>query len=166
LPAIAGWSTGLGGRISPTSPPYTPRSVATTGGYVEAYNIELKDDERFVGDRANKGAFRRFIDEWRKPLHAIGEDPFGDISSDTLPKKKLDALLTGGDPEAAGIVQGVIESFANGPWSFAAYGKRLRLPAIAAVQAAAWNYCARCSSHGQSSALVTGIPHRYLSTPR
>ena len=48
----------------------------------------------------------------------------------------------------------------------AAYGKRLRLPAIAAVQAAAWNYCARCSSHGQSSALVTGIPHRYLSTPR
>jgi hypothetical protein len=73
----------------------------------------LKDDEGFVGDRANKGAFRRFIDEWRKPLHAIGEDPFGDISSDTLTKKKLDALLTGGDPEAAGIVQGAIESFAQ-----------------------------------------------------
>jgi hypothetical protein len=80
---------------------------------VEAYNIELKDDDGFVGDRANKGAFRRFIDEWRKPLHAIGEDPFGDISSDTLTKKKLDALLTGGDPEAAGIVQGAIESFAQ-----------------------------------------------------
>jgi hypothetical protein len=80
---------------------------------VEAYNIELKDDEGFVGDRANKGAFRGFIDEWRKPLQAIGEDPFGDISSDTLTKKKLDALLTGGDPEAAGIVQGAIESFAQ-----------------------------------------------------
>jgi hypothetical protein len=80
---------------------------------VEAYNIELKDDEGFVGDRANKGAFRRFIDEWRKPLHAIGEDPFGDISSEALTKKKLDALLTGGDPEAAGVVQGAIESFAQ-----------------------------------------------------
>jgi hypothetical protein len=80
---------------------------------VEAYNIELKDDEGFVGDRANKGAFRGFIDEWRKPLRAIGQDPFGDISSETLTKKKLDALLTGGDPEAAGIIQGAIESFAQ-----------------------------------------------------
>src|SRR5581483_3995490 len=33
---------------------------------VESYNTELKDDEGFVGDRASKGAFRRFIEEWRK----------------------------------------------------------------------------------------------------
>jgi hypothetical protein len=80
---------------------------------VEAYNIELKDDEGFIGDRANKGAFRAFIDEWRKPLHEIGQDPFGDTSSHTLTKKKLDVLLTSGDPEAAAIVHGAIESFAQ-----------------------------------------------------
>jgi putative SOS response-associated peptidase YedK len=37
---------------------------------LEAYNVELKDDEGYVRDRANKGAFRRFIDEWRKRLWA------------------------------------------------------------------------------------------------
>jgi hypothetical protein len=73
----------------------------------------LKDDEGFIGDRANKGAFRGFIDEWRKPLHEIGQDPFGDTSSHTLTKKELDVLLTSGDPEAAAIVHGAIESFAQ-----------------------------------------------------
>jgi hypothetical protein len=48
---------------------------------VEAYNTELKDDEGFIGDRANKGAFRRFLDEWRKPLQEIGQDPFGDAET-------------------------------------------------------------------------------------
>jgi predicted NBD/HSP70 family sugar kinase len=80
---------------------------------VEAYNVELKDEEGFVGDRANKGAFAGFLDEWRKPLHAIGQDPFGDASSEALSRKKLDTLLSGGDPEAAAIVQGAIESFAQ-----------------------------------------------------
>jgi ROK family len=80
---------------------------------VEAYNIELKDDEGFIGDRANKGAFRAFIDEWRKPLHEIGQDPFGETSSRTLTKKDLDVLLTSGDPEAAAIVHGAVESFAQ-----------------------------------------------------
>jgi hypothetical protein len=73
----------------------------------------LKDDEGFVGDRANKGAFRRFLDEWRKPLREIGQDPFGDAETTELTKKKLDALLAGGDPEAAGVVHGAIESFAQ-----------------------------------------------------
>jgi hypothetical protein len=84
-----------------------------TANQRRAYNTELKDDEGFVGDRANKGAFRRFLDEWRKPLHEIGQDPFGDAETTELTKKKLDALLTGGDPEAAGVVQGAIESFAQ-----------------------------------------------------
>jgi hypothetical protein len=80
---------------------------------VESYNIELKDDEGFIGDRASKGAFRRFIDHWRKPLREIGHDPFGDEQSETLTKKHLDTLLVSGDREAAGIVQGAIESFAQ-----------------------------------------------------
>jgi predicted NBD/HSP70 family sugar kinase len=77
------------------------------------YNVELKDDEGFVGDRASKGAFRKFIDNWRKPMREIGEDPFGDEPSSKIAKKQLDALLAGGDPEAAGIIQSAIESFAQ-----------------------------------------------------
>jgi sugar (pentulose or hexulose) kinase len=80
---------------------------------VEAYNVELKTDDGFIGDRANKEAFRQFVDEWRKPLQELGHDPFGDAPSTELTKKKLDAVLTGGDPEAAAVVQGAIESFAQ-----------------------------------------------------
>ena len=78
---------------------------------VVSYNVELKDEDGFLGDRASKGAFRRFID--RKPLHRIGEDPFGNEQSSKIGKKKLDDLLAKGDVESAGIVQGAIESFAR-----------------------------------------------------
>jgi predicted NBD/HSP70 family sugar kinase len=80
---------------------------------VADYNVELKDDEGFIGDRASKGAFRRFIDNWRKPMREIGEDPFGDELSTEIAKKRLDALLASGDPEAAGVIQSAIESFAQ-----------------------------------------------------
>ena len=45
---------------------------------VDSYNVELKDDEGFIGDRASKGAFRAIMDNWRKPLRKAGNDPFGD----------------------------------------------------------------------------------------
>ena len=80
---------------------------------VESYNVELKDDEGFVGDRASKGAFRAIIEHWRKPLRELGHDPFGEDSSDTITKKRMDALLATGDPEAAGVVHGAIEEFAQ-----------------------------------------------------
>jgi hypothetical protein len=80
---------------------------------VESYNVALKDDEGFVGDRASKGAFREFLEQWRKPLRKIGRDPFGDEASVALPKKQLDDVMVGGDHEAAGIVQGAIEDFAQ-----------------------------------------------------
>src|SRR5688500_3587683 len=80
---------------------------------VDCYNIELKDDEGFIGDRASKGAFRDIIENWRKPLRKAGDDPFGDEASDEISKKVLDGLLTKGDPEAGGIVQGAIEDFSQ-----------------------------------------------------
>jgi hypothetical protein len=80
---------------------------------VESYNVELKDDEGFIGDRASKGAFRDFIEDWRKPLRDIGQDPFGEERSSELAKKHLDGLLVAGDREAAGVVHGAIESFAQ-----------------------------------------------------
>src|SRR4051794_36956595 len=81
---------------------------------VDSYNIELKDDEGFIGDRASKGAFRDILEEWRKPLRKSGDDPFGDTPSDEIPRKTLDDVLTKGDPEAAGIVQSAIEDFSKG----------------------------------------------------
>ena len=80
---------------------------------VDSYNIELKDDEGFIGDRASKGAFRDLIENWRKPLRKAGKDPFGDQKSEDISKKDLDALLTKGDPEAAAIVHAAIEDFAQ-----------------------------------------------------
>jgi hypothetical protein len=81
---------------------------------VDSYNIELKDYEGFIGDRASKGAFRDLLENWRKPLRKAGKDPFGDQKTEDIPKKDLDALLTKGDPEAAAIVHAAIEDFAQG----------------------------------------------------
>jgi len=80
---------------------------------VDSYNIELKDDEGFIGDRASKGAFRDMIENWRKALRKAGDDPLGKEASEDLSKKVLDETLTKGDPEAAGIVHGAIEEFSQ-----------------------------------------------------
>jgi predicted NBD/HSP70 family sugar kinase len=80
---------------------------------VESYNVELADEEGFVGDRASRRAFRNIIDKWRKPLRDLGQDPFGDEPSENLTKKALDALLAEGHPEAAGVLHGAIEEFAQ-----------------------------------------------------
>jgi hypothetical protein len=83
------------------------------GVEIISYNVAIKDEDGFVGDRASKGAFRHFIEEWRKPLRRIGQDPFGNEQSSKIAKKRLDDLLAKGDAESAGVVQGAIESFAQ-----------------------------------------------------
>ncbi len=80
---------------------------------VDSYNLEIKDDEGFIGDRASKGAFTNLIENWRKALRKTGDDPFGDIATENLSKKQLDELLTKGDAEAAGVLQGAIEEFSQ-----------------------------------------------------
>lgn len=80
---------------------------------IDSFNIELKDDEGFLGDRASKGAFREILEEWRKPLRKSGEDPFGDEPSDKISKKALDAVLIGDDTEATAVVHSAIEDFAQ-----------------------------------------------------
>jgi len=80
---------------------------------VDSFNIELKDDDHFVGDRATKGAFRKIFDRWRKPLNKSGEDPFGDEPSDKINKKTLDEILVGEDTEASAVLHSAIEEFAQ-----------------------------------------------------
>src|SRR4051794_27470629 len=80
---------------------------------VDSFNIELKDEEGFLGDRASKGAFRKILEQWRKPLRKSGEDPFGKEASDQISKKALDAVLVGDDVEASAVVHSAIEEFAQ-----------------------------------------------------
>src|ERR1700754_1291226 len=80
---------------------------------VDSFNLELKDDEGFLGDRASKGAFRKIFDSWRKPLRKSGEDPFGDVPSEKISKKALDDMLVGDDTEASAVLHSAIEEFAQ-----------------------------------------------------
>jgi predicted NBD/HSP70 family sugar kinase len=80
---------------------------------VDSFNIELKDDDGFLGDRASKGAFRKILDMLRKPLKKNGDDPLGKKSSDEIGKGTLDEALVGDDIGAAALVHGAIEEFAG-----------------------------------------------------
>ncbi|RXH41629.1 ROK family protein [Bradyrhizobium zhanjiangense] len=80
---------------------------------VDSFNIELKDEEGFLGDRASKGAFRDTLEKWRKPLRNTGEDPLGKELSEDISKKELDAILLGDDVDAWAVVQSAIEDFAQ-----------------------------------------------------
>ena len=70
---------------------------------VDSFNIELKDDDGFLGDRASKGAFREILDTLRKPLKKNGDDPLGKKATDEIPKSDLDAVLVGDDIAAAAL---------------------------------------------------------------
>jgi predicted NBD/HSP70 family sugar kinase len=80
---------------------------------VDSYNVEIRDEDGFLGDRITKRAFCEVIDHLRKLLRKQGDDPLGDGPTKDLNRKTLDKLLTVGEPEAAGVVQSAIEDFAQ-----------------------------------------------------
>ena len=80
---------------------------------VDACNAELKTPEGFLGDRASNRAFKALLAEWRKRLGEVGEDPLGGAPDEAVSRRQLDRLLVEGDTEAAGLVQGVVEEFAQ-----------------------------------------------------
>ena len=80
---------------------------------VDTYNAELRSEGGFIGDRASNRAFRSILQDFRERMGQQGDDPFGETPSEELSKKKIDKVLMEGDPEAAGIVQGVIEEFSQ-----------------------------------------------------
>jgi predicted NBD/HSP70 family sugar kinase len=80
---------------------------------VDSFNIELKDDDGFLGDRASKGAFREILDTLRKPLKKNGDDPLGSKSAEAIAKSELDQALLGDDIHASALVHGAIEQFAQ-----------------------------------------------------
>jgi ROK family protein len=97
------------------APPPLAAHGATTLPSVEvdSYNVEIKDDEGFLGDRVTKASLHDLIDNWRKTLRKNGNDPFGKNGSAQLTKKQLDDFLANGDPERAGVIHGAIEEFSQ-----------------------------------------------------
>jgi hypothetical protein len=80
---------------------------------IDAYNAELRSEEGFVGDRASKRAFEAILDDWRERLRKVDADPLGETATDELSKKKLDQILAGSDMEAAALIHGAVEDFAQ-----------------------------------------------------
>jgi hypothetical protein len=80
---------------------------------VDSYNVEIKDNGGFLGDRANKKSFQAILENLRKPLGKLDADPFGDTPTAEVGKKQLDAALSGEDADAAGLMHGAVEEFAQ-----------------------------------------------------
>lgn len=81
--------------------------------HIDTYNAELRDEGGFIGDRASGRAFRAILEDGRERVRDGDDDPVGDVPSQEISKKKLDRLMLDGDPEAAGVVLGTIEEFAQ-----------------------------------------------------
>ncbi|WP_421578983.1 ROK family protein [Shinella sp. M31] len=79
---------------------------------VASYNLETRDKQGFIGDRANKSAFRDAIEVWRARIRKGGDDPLGEIATGSLSKKDIDALLKNDKTEAAALVRAAIDDFA------------------------------------------------------
>jgi predicted NBD/HSP70 family sugar kinase len=83
------------------------------GVFLKSYNLEIKDEEGFIGDRASGRAFRALLDEVRAQVKEVTEDPLGKKPSKDISKKTLDKILANGDSVAAGVIHGAIEEFAR-----------------------------------------------------
>ena len=79
---------------------------------IDSYNLEIRDKNGFIGDRASKSAFREKLDEWRKRVRKGGSDPLGDAPTKDFTSGQIDKFLKGDDKEAAAMVIGAIDEFA------------------------------------------------------
>ncbi len=79
---------------------------------LDAYSLDLPDEEGQVGDRASHRAFDHILAEWRQKL-ARNRDPLGPEPEETPEREALDEALLTGAPDAAGLVQAAIEDYAG-----------------------------------------------------
>lgn len=79
---------------------------------VTSYNLEARDDEGFIGDRARRAAMFEHLEELRIALRESGDDPI-EVPSEELKKKDLDVLLAEGDAQEAALVHSAVERYAE-----------------------------------------------------
>ncbi|WP_449256051.1 ROK family protein [Bosea sp. (in: a-proteobacteria)] len=97
-------------RSAPRSGPHGAAelpSVTVTG-----YNLEVRDEDGFVGDKASRSAFIGHLDALRTHLERNGDDPLDGATAE-IGKKELDALLKDGDAAEAALVLSAVEDFAQ-----------------------------------------------------
>lgn len=81
---------------------------------IDTYNLEIKDEDGFVGDKASRSSFHEILDNWRKVLQDAGvEDALGEKPTAEVSKKKLDQLLSEGDIRTAAVLHSAVEDFAQ-----------------------------------------------------
>lgn len=79
---------------------------------VTSYNLETRDEDGFVGDKASRRAFFEHLDALRTHLKKKGDDPLqGETAA--ISKKELDALLKDGSAAQAAVVLSAVENFAQ-----------------------------------------------------
>lgn len=99
-------------RSADNDGPVTHGAEDLPAARVASYNLELRGRKGFIGDRANKAAFRDAIEAWRKRIRKGGDDPLGEVRTDALSKKEIDALLEDEASEAAALVRAAVDDFA------------------------------------------------------
>ncbi len=108
---------GQTGTFIPAPNPNAHGSSQLPSVVLDHYNVQLRDNEGgFLEDRESFRAFMAILGDWRDRVQdadADGEDPLGDKPGHEIGKKRLDETLLRGDPEAAGVVLGAIEEFAQ-----------------------------------------------------
>ncbi|MDQ0392809.1 ROK family protein [Labrys monachus] len=80
---------------------------------IDSYNLEIRDRNGFIGDRASKSAFREKLEDWRKRVRKGGEDPLGDTATKELSTRQIDEYLNGEDKQAAALVMSAVDDFAG-----------------------------------------------------
>jgi hypothetical protein len=83
------------------------------GVHVDSYNVELQQRGRFIGDQANKKALSELLEARRAIARKRGKDPLGNTATENFTKKKLEKILTRGEPAATVLVQAVLDDFAG-----------------------------------------------------
>ena len=81
------------------------------GVRVDNYNLPLRDDEGFVGDKARCKAFAAALDTLRAERRKAGPDPLAGIPSDD--RKTLDGFLDDGGSEAEKLILDAVDTFAT-----------------------------------------------------
>src|ERR1700752_1090912 len=94
LPTLSAvWRCGLASRLSASRPGADPELTMASASEratlpvhgaaslpsvtIDSYNLEIEDDDGFLGDKASRSAFWDTLGALRKKLKSVGEDPFG-----------------------------------------------------------------------------------------
>jgi hypothetical protein len=82
---------------------------------VDACNAELRNNQEFVGDRANTRAFQKYLDQWRERVRRVGQDPFSSMPTRQLYEDRhaFQEILTNSDYKAVGMLFSAVEDYAQ-----------------------------------------------------